>query len=221
MKNLARKINSHEILSTTDDREQYLKKAYQVLIKPMFTAMGVKVPPFRVSCGFTGAGKNAIGVCYKAWTTEDNRAQIMIVPTIENSTRVLDIFIHELIHVVLPNDGHNHNFQRMAKRLGLVAPFTATTAGTWLQAKLDAFVDTHGQFPHKKLNLGMRYEMPKDAPKGSTPVPRPIIGAPKKQGTRQVKVFCVPCDYIMRTTQKNIDRGLPDCPCCGARFQVG
>jgi hypothetical protein len=41
----------------------------------------------------------------------------------------------------------------------------------------------------------------------------------KKQSTRMLKLECDECGYVVRTTQKWINVGVPVCH-CGAEFQV-
>jgi hypothetical protein len=82
--------------------------------------------------------------------------------------------------------------------MGLEGKATATVAGAgfaeWARG-LDAKL---GTYPHDELV--------------------PLLEV-KKQGTRMLKLEAPCCGYVVRTTQKWIDAGLPSCP-CGTEFEV-
>jgi hypothetical protein len=42
----------------------------------------------------------------------------------------------------------------------------------------------------------------------------------RKQSTRLLKLECPGCGYVIRTTQKWIEVGMPTC-CCGEEFEAG
>ena len=176
------------------NRETWLNNAVIELKESIFAPLGYEIPQVKVSIGFTGSkSKKAIGACWNSLASSDNIAQIYIVPTIDDSSRVLDILAHELIHALYPLDGHKGNFPKCAKKIGLTGKMTATIASPELKVQLDAIVLKLGVIPHAKLNSE--------------------LGAKKKQGTRLLKLSCSCCDYIVRTSQKCVDMGLPTCPC--------
>ncbi len=72
----------------------------------------------------------------------------------------------------------------------------ATTASAALQADLDQITKELGEYPHAALMAG----------EGGA-------DAPKKQGTRLLKVECPGCGYVVRTTAKWLTVGVPTCPC--------
>ena len=182
-----------------ETREEWLNKSVLVLTREIFEPNGFTVPRVSVSIGFTGSSsKKVIGVCWKGEATENKQAQIYIVPTINDSLRILDILAHELIHAIFPNAGHKGDFRKCAKAIGLTGKMTATVAGDELKARLNTMIkDELGLIPHCKLNTR--------------------VGAKKKQTTRMKKCVCDSCGFTFRTSQKCIDMGLPVCS-CGENF---
>ena len=184
----ARKIN----------REAWLTDAVAELT-PMFAAINVPLPPVRVSVGWPGGkrrppkGGKILGQCWKTIASEDGVASIFISPLLGESTRVLDVLLHELVHA--SDDGesqHRGHFAKTAGQLGLVAPWTATTAGEQLAPLLQGLAEKLGKYPHAVM-------VEAEVAKG-------------KQTTRMIKVACADCGYTMRTTKKWLEVGVPDCP---------
>ena len=125
-----------------------------------------EVPEFRVSCGFTGSrlGMRAIGVAWNKRVTADETAQVYVSPLIDESLRVLDILLHEMIHVAYPDAGHKGPFKRAAQACGLKGKMTATIASDGLKARLQKIVDKLGAYPHSKLQPPRRLKLPKGKP---------------------------------------------------------
>ena len=162
-------------------------------------AQGAKLPEVRVSVGFPktgGKGNSVIGQCWAGEASEDKRPQIFIHPTLTESTRVLDVLLHELVHATLgAGFGHGKEFKHLATALGLTGKMTATTASEDLKIALSEIVTEIGEYPHAKL----------DANSGTT----------KKQSTRMIKCTCEDCGYIAYTTRKWLEISAPLCPCSG------
>lgn len=178
-----------------ETREAWLTAGVAALT-PLFTEQAMQVPPVRVSVGWPkgrgGKGK-IIGQCWHTGATTDGVQQIFISPELDEATRVLDVLMHEVLHAV--DDGeskHRGHFAKMAARLGLEKPWTATTAGEDLAFKLQAISEGLGEYPHSALTQA--------------------AVAAKKQTTRMIKVECPDCGYTVRTTKKWLDVGAPWCP---------
>jgi hypothetical protein len=80
----------------------------------------------------------------------------------------------------------------------LTGKMTATTNSI----ELDDFINNNiieslGSYPHAKIDYSQQ----------------------KKQTTRMIKAECPNCGYVIRTSKKWADVGLPDC-CCGGFFQI-
>lgn len=155
----------------------------------------------RVSVGFPGGGsaRKRIGECWTRAMSKDGVNEIFISPTVGDPARMLDILAHEAVHAMDDcASGHGKAFKRNATALGLEGKMTATTAGPALKAWLDDLVARLPALEHGALSLSGR----------------------KKQSTRLVKLECMGCGYIVRTTDKWISTGLPTCT-CGSDFHIG
>lgn len=178
------------------NREAWLQAAV-TKFAPMFEALNIDLPPVRVSVGWPKGrppkGGKILGQCWKTVTSSDGVSSIFISPLVAEPTRVLDILLHELVHA--SDDGeskHRGHFKKTAQQLGLVEPWTATTAGEQLAPLLVDLAKALGPYPHAAM---VEAEV-----------------AAKKQTTRMIKVECDDCGYTLRTTKKWLEIGVPDCP---------
>jgi hypothetical protein len=139
-------------------REQWLEQATE-LMRPWLDGEGAPLPEkILVSCGFTkGKGNDkGIGQCFDAECCEEKVYQIFISPCQEETTRVLDILLHELIHAAVGiKEGHKGRFKSVATNLGLTGKMTATVCeeGSELHSKLLKIQDKLGKYPHSALVL--------------------------------------------------------------------
>lgn len=100
-----------------------------------------------------------------------------------DSCRVADILLHEMIHTCAPRAGHGGAFKQIAHTLGLVGKMTATTASEELRTAIwEQVVSVLGKYPHAAVKL---------TPRGQ-----------RGKGSRLVKVTCPVCAFNMRTTRK-------------------
>ena len=184
-------------MSNNITREQWLSQATEEL-RALFKQHGETIPErVRSSCGFPSksalsAKNRRIGECWSSRASSDSHAEIFISPTISDSSRVLDILAHELIHAVHPGDGHGSKFGRTARAIGLEGKLTATVAGPEFLAWAEPVLARLGAYPHADL------------------VPS---NAQKKQTTRMLKCLCTDCGYIAYTSGKWLaEMGAPHCP---------
>ena len=179
------------------NREAWLDAAVEGL-RPIFEAQGEELPEVRVSVGFPGGSgrkSNVIGQCWSTSTATDGVSQVFISPVLDDAGTVLATLTHELVHALDDcANGHKGRFIKVSKTVGLVKPWTATTASPELAADLDVIAKRLGEYPHARLT-------------GLTPI--------TKQGTRMLKVQCPDpeCGYTVRTTRKWLEVGIPTCPC--------
>lgn len=187
-----------------ETREAWLQRAVRELTL-ILEHEGVEMVPVKVSVGWPGGrGKksNVVGQCWPSDVSEDGIPQIFMSPVRgESDTRhVLGTLLHEMIHAVDDcQSGHRGQFLRIARSVGFLPKFTSADNRTHeLDEELDGIAERLGQFPHAAITLGSR---------GSE--------EPKKQTTRMLKLACpdAACGYIVRTTQKWLDKGTPTCPC--------
>lgn len=175
------------------NREAWLTEAVKAL-RPILAAAGTEIPDqVHVSVGFPkGNVRKIIGQCWHVEAVADGNPAVFISPVLHETTRVLDVLLHELIHAA-GHHGHKGKFQRAAKACGLVAPWTATTASDELLGRLHGIAADLGPYPHEQITLDANLVT--------------------KQGTRMLKVECPGCGYVVRTTQKWLDLGTPTCVC--------
>lgn len=183
-------------------REQWLEKAADLLRTSIFAPKDFEVPPVRVSVGWPGGrGPKAgtIGQCWPPEASTDKVGQIFVSPVLHDSGEVLATLVHEMVHAINHangDTGHRGPFATIAKAVGLEGKMTSTHAGEALASELGELADELGEYPHSPITLEHR---------------------PKVQKTYMVKLIpgdCFECDpkYLLRTTQKWIDEGLPKCP---------
>ena len=186
------------LLSKYETREAWLIALAEAL-KPMFEQSGFTIPEIRISCSWPSRSiRKRLGECWHSTAAKDGRRHIFITPLAANSLEVASVVVHELLHAALPDDaGHKSPFKRGMKALGLEGKPTSTYAGEELTNKLRVIILTLGSYPHKELTL------------------KDVMG--KKQGTRMLKLTCLGCGYVVRTTAKWIETGLPTCA-CGEQF---
>lgn len=179
------------------NREAWLTGAVDLMRGRLFADHGFQVPKqVRISVGFPhGKRGGRIGECWQPEASGDAVGEIFIHPILDDAVRILDVVAHELVHTInhkAGTSGHGKVFKDIAVAIGLEGKMTATVASSGLVKVLTDYRNVLGPYPHKALTPG---------------------GGPKKQGTRLLKLLCVKCGYVARTTQKWVDTGLPVCPC--------
>ena len=183
------------------NREQWLQDAVEQLGPVFKQRTGLGLPDVHVSVGWPStrglsAKRRTVGQC---WPTQEHGAQIFISPLLDDAFDVLAVLVHELVHALHPDSGHRGDFVASARSMGLVKPWTATSAGEDLEPVLTNLIGELGEFPHSKIEPG--------SPKL------------KPQTTRMRKIECPEDGYTVRTTSKWLDIGLPTCP-CGTEMEV-
>ncbi len=130
-------------------REEWLTEAKNLLQDRIFRVWDLP-EGIKISCG--PCPKKAIGVCFNKKCSENGNIEIFISPKISEELRVLDVLIHELIHAYLGLDKkHNSQFAKIAREVGLLEPWKATTASGELNEELKLILPNLGKYPHSKL----------------------------------------------------------------------
>lgn len=140
------------------NREDWLERAVKEL-DPLFIGVGLAVPAaIKVSCGWPSKlalsrKKRRIGEC---WTAQAN---VFISPYVADSSEVLAILVHELIHASLP-DGTKHRspFPRYCKEIGLEGKPTSTYAGERLNTQLLPIIEKLGVYPHAVIDSSEQHK---------------------------------------------------------------
>lgn len=191
-------------------REQYLTEAAALILDDLImpavesSPFDYPRPNFRISVGFPkhSRGGKAIAVCFNVEASSDGVNEIFINPEIDEPIRVMDCIAHELIHAVDNlKSGHRNFFARIARKIGLEGPFTATHAGDQLRRSLEEYSALLGDFPHHKMNIDKGH---------------------KKAATRMIKVECSDCGFHFRTSQAQINRmsHVAECPACRETYTL-
>lgn len=190
--------------ATHTTREAWLQALVEDL-RPWYEEQGITVPPVRISVGYTskGARSKVIGECWHPDASDDGVPQVFIHPAYNDPEAVAAIVVHELIHAGLgPGKKHGPEFKRVAVPLGLEGRMTATTPGVLLLERLKPVLSSLGEYPHGALRPGG------SGSNGPT------------QTTRMLKATCPACGYLVRTSQKWFDVGVPSCPVDEIQLEV-
>lgn len=184
---------------TPHNRETWLNTMTNQFLRPHFASKGYTIPNnIRLSCSFSGSGihtkahqkRFTLGTCFPPSMSNDNHYEIVIVPTIGDPARVVDVLIHELCHATVGNNaGHDKPFRDCALSVGLEGKMTATVASEGLLAQINEWLSKMPQYPHAEMQP--RY---------------------KKQSTRNLACKCASCGYAMRISSKWLKLAIPRCP---------
>lgn len=179
-------------------REHWLKIAASIITDEVITpVINIPAPAIRYSLTApkTGHKKGTIlGECWNRAASADDHNEIFITSNLDDSLRILDVLLHEMIHAYDNNQhGHGPEFQRLCKMVGLQGgnngrskeSFTSTIASPELADDLQDIIDTIGPIPHAAMNTD-------------------LSGKPK-QKNRQLLVECNSCGFKFRASQKTID----------------
>lgn len=183
------------------NREAWLRAAYALIRKeilpqaPVTVALSWSFP----SKGGTKSSRRTIGECHykggSAVKVEGDRV-ILISPTLQDPYDLLETLVHEMVHAALPMGcGHRAQFSQLAARVGLVKPWTATTAGEQLKAKIQGWLKRLPAWPGGHLVIQ------------------------HQQKNRQLKAVCE-CDRIIRGSAKLFEAGPILCGLCEAPFEL-
>lgn len=188
-----------------DTREAWLGRAAKAIAETILE--GHAVPPLRISVGFAHRSSKATGQCWPAQAAEDGVNQVFIAPMRgeANTVDILGTVLHEMIHAVDDcQSGHKGNFIVIARSVGLLPKFTSSMNRTEeLTERLGGIAERLGAFPHAALDVMGR-----------------AADTPKKQEARMLKVVCPDDGYLVRTTAKWLEVGMPSCP-CGTEMGLG
>lgn len=141
-------------------REGWLMAAMKMLNAQFLKKTEYEFPEtVRVSCGFTRGHSTSIGQCWARNLSADKTHEIFICPTKAEPIRVLDILLHEMIHVAVGlKCGHRGKFRELAKSVGLSGKMTATRAepGSELHRQLEKLAERLGGYPHAAMSKKYR-----------------------------------------------------------------
>tara|TARA_R110000822_G_scaffold33328_4_gene95114 strand:- start:406 stop:996 length:591 start_codon:yes stop_codon:yes gene_type:complete len=190
-------------------REEWLHAA-NLALADIFRVEGYSLPSdVQVTCGWPSksagrSSKQRIGECWPRGASKNNVNEVIISMSLDNPVEVLEVLIHELIHVIDDcQNGHKGPFRKMALAIGLEGKMTSTHAGDKLKLQLEAIASNLNTYPHGSIDFSNR----------------------KKQTTRMHKVTCQnhECEMVFRTSNKWVELSgyYFDCPICHAPTTIG
>jgi hypothetical protein len=135
----------------------------------------------------------------KTETPEEKNCIILHPYNFDDPIKVLAVLLHEIIHAAVPDAGHRAPFSKLAKRVGLCKPWTATSPSPELVEELTVeILPVLGKIPsgHGDINEEESRR--------------------KKQKTRLRKWQC-PCRQIVRVAK---DDWNAQCLDCGGQYEM-
>lgn len=135
-------------------REEWLMAAADQL-SSLFPP-GMVYPALKISVGWARRAKRGGHKYAEVWGAEqaDDKAtvQIFISPMVSERLEVLLVLLHTLVHVHrLPDVAHNKAFSRLARYVGLRAPWGYPAASEGLGQQLQLVAAMLGPYPHVTL----------------------------------------------------------------------
>ncbi len=176
-------------------RESWFLAAAKAIDQKLFKPAGYELPKYRIGCGWSTKNRAKTGAsCFNCKSSDDGTYEIFVSPKQAEPFPILELLVHELTHTVAGIGAkHQKPFIEVMKAVGMIAPWTSSTAGEEAVVVLKVIAEKLGPYPHARLNLKMAGE--------------------KKQTTRMIKLQCPKCDYVIRTTRKHLEeKGPPLCP---------
>jgi len=182
-------------------REQFLNAALSA-VKVRFADAGYPVTaPIRLSIGqpIGTRGKNSKNAIAQVWpsaASADGTHEMFFSPRVADPAQTIVSIVHEVAHVAAGlGAGHGKGFAKVAKAVGLLAPWTSTPPSAELSEWIAAILPSLPAFKHAALDLSQSPN--------------------KKQKTRMILLKCDDCGWSCRTAQMNVNAGLPTCYCGG------
>lgn len=184
------------------NREAWLRAGYALLRRDLLPEAPANIA---ISWSFPSRGgasrrRRTIGECHYqghiGGKIEGGRV-VLVSPTITDELTLLDTLLHEMCHAALPAGvGHRKQFSQLAKRVGLIKPWVATTRSPALETRLQGY---------------LKSDLPA-WPGGH------LIVTPKEAG-RQLKATC-DCGRILRLSAKVAAVGEIHCGLCDSEFTL-
>jgi hypothetical protein len=186
-------------------REQWLNECAIELVPLIVDASGKEMGNFRISCGYPSRNalslkRRVVGQCFNSVVSVSGYHELFISPLLDDDMDVAGTIAHELVHANVGTEhGHRKPFIRVVRAIGLDGKPTATVPGELFKKEATAILKKLGPYPHDRLTPSAKH---------------------KAQPTRLIKAGCAECGYVIRVTQKWIEKGLPICPMCNEVFEV-
>ena len=138
-----------------------------------------------------------MGECWSDKASGDGTHEIFISPVLSDPVAVYAVLMGQLAHTLAGCEGTGAKYRTVCGLLHLGAPWSSPTAGQGWPAANGNAIDSLGAYPHAAITMSSAV----------------------KQGTRMLRLSCSGCGYILRTTQRWVNEGLPTCH-CGTTFSL-
>lgn len=212
-------------------REEWLN-AGVALWRTRFDALGLELPAkVHISVGFSTIksqeNKNILGVTYARRIGREIH-EVFISPVVHDGQTAFITIGHELLHVHDDcANGHKTPFQKPARALGYVKPFSELnpTPGLaeWGREVVtdELLAYPHGGMPGLQIGRRHRKVKPDGAPE---PEEERETSGPLAQANRWFSGHCTElasleddgeCGYLLRTSRLHLKRAVPMCPIHG------
>lgn len=170
-------------------REEWLAAAVAE-VRDLFAAGGHPLPQrIRVTCGFptSWSRTGAVSQCWQDADSADQTVEVCVAPTVAEPSNVLAALLAALCRAVPGGmSGRSITFAAAIAACEVDDKGSKTAA---FDAAWGDLLAALGPYPHAELSAR-----------------RPV-----KQSTRQIKLTCPTCGYVLRASQRWISTGLPVC----------
>lgn len=209
-------------------RESWLTEAVehitQLYAKTSENGDPVQVPPVVVGVGFplTG-GRKSRGHCWPTKAASDGISQVYISPVLGNddTQQILLTVIHELAHAIDDcQSGHTGRFRKLVEQMGLVAPWTSSTAGPGLPDILKPILETLGEYPGAMLDIGLSTKKPQTNRQLKAECKAIVDEDDAATYEAYQKRLGETCGYKIRASKATYDIGIPECPVHGEPLEL-
>jgi hypothetical protein len=180
-------------MRTAVDREEWLTRLAREHLWPLIrTRQGAVPQSWRISVKLRRERGKAVPANAARWVEVFSRDQcrhIELSPLL-TAYEATHILLHELIHASVGIDrGHDKEFRRLARAVGLTGPIRSTAP--------DKALD---QWMRKVLRRMPRYPAQRLYPAGWGPP------------SRMLTMLCPVCSYVIRVARLMLTLGIPTCP---------
>ena len=177
----------------------WLDAAAKLIYEYVFSNAGYAMPNIVTTIGFPSRQavspvRRTGGQCWASSISENGVNFICISPLIKTDVERLDILAHEMVHAVDDlKSGHRGNFVEICKAVGLTeGKPSSASAGAALMHVIEQISRELGPCPFTALNYTPRV---------------------RKAPPPTHKLECPQCQFTCRTSDGNVELGLPTCAC--------
>lgn len=128
-------------------REAWLQAAIEQL-RPHFQPHAALPAKLHALISFPFRSSKAQGQWFPAGMLADKLPLVLVTPDVKDPVKVLDILVHELIHVATPGARHGKEFKELATKVGHTGRMPSSHGTPELLKKLGQLLSALGPYPH-------------------------------------------------------------------------